>query len=867
MAISIDRRRYPARFALLLLAPIATFYVLTLSHGIQAGDGPELTTAAYRLGVPHPSGYPLYTLTGRLFSLVPLGSIAFRMNLFSALCGAAAAALLGGFLRREGASAVGAAFAAAALATSSALWRESASAEVYTLSLLFLALLLAVSPERRGETRRVFLFSFLAGLALTNHLSLVFLLPVLALRAVFAAGVSRWTAVSSALFFLLGLTPYLYLPVRASLDPLWNWGDPSTLDRFVAHVTGYGYWGYLGEGNTVGRFLSWLGGLGTKLTWGVYLLVPAGVVAMRRSHRPLLILVAGGTLLSLGYTLHFQINDPAAYFLPVYMLLATAIAFSTRFIPTKTAAPLFAVLIVVQAAQNAHSCDLHDRGVMDEYINNLLMTLDEGAALVAEGDSDTFGLLYALHAERRRPDITVWNAVLDLMPDGPLFEDLPTAGGRTRAKRERLRARLRSGGAVYAVSDRDELGLATFELVPYGLLYRYVRIGAAVGARRSGIWKEYHVGEARKVPRDGGYLERILAATYPLQESRLRLAEGKEEDAYTLLRKTEEMGDGLSVVLNNVGLAWYRAGRNDEARRLYTKAAAIARDGLPRLNLAYLSLEEGKVDEAKEHFRWVISHDPRLRYDALFALGRLLTAGGDRAEGERMLRAAAEERPYETAPLVELARSRVDEGRYGEARILFAKADRLAPGERRAGEFSIAAALEAGGETGEAADIYAALTGNPPADGDALEALALLRAGQGRDEEADSLFEILVGFDRNDPSRLNSYAWSLAERNRNLPRALDLARRAADLAPSDPYIADTHGWVLYRLGRCDEAVESLRDAMRLGYRGEGARYRLGLALVCAGKSDEGLALLRSALEADPESPHATEARRLLGGEG
>src|SRR5947199_7419012 len=63
-------------------------YFLTAARDIVVGDSPELITAAVTLGVAHAPGYPLFTVLGHLFSLVPFGSIPFRINLLSAICGA-----------------------------------------------------------------------------------------------------------------------------------------------------------------------------------------------------------------------------------------------------------------------------------------------------------------------------------------------------------------------------------------------------------------------------------------------------------------------------------------------------------------------------------------------------------------------------------------------------------------------------------------------------------------------------------------------------------------------------------------------------------------------------------------------------------
>src|SRR2546428_7482152 len=63
-------------------------YLLTAGRDIVVGDTPELITAAVTLGVPHPPGYPLFTMLGHLFSLMPLGPIPFRLNLFAVTCDA-----------------------------------------------------------------------------------------------------------------------------------------------------------------------------------------------------------------------------------------------------------------------------------------------------------------------------------------------------------------------------------------------------------------------------------------------------------------------------------------------------------------------------------------------------------------------------------------------------------------------------------------------------------------------------------------------------------------------------------------------------------------------------------------------------------
>src|SRR5919108_1918047 len=61
-------------------------YFLTAARDIVVGDTPELITAAATLGVAHEPGYPLFTMLGHLFSLLPFGSVPFRVNLLSVAC-------------------------------------------------------------------------------------------------------------------------------------------------------------------------------------------------------------------------------------------------------------------------------------------------------------------------------------------------------------------------------------------------------------------------------------------------------------------------------------------------------------------------------------------------------------------------------------------------------------------------------------------------------------------------------------------------------------------------------------------------------------------------------------------------------------
>ena len=114
-------------------------YTVTLAPSVEIHNGAELAAASYTLGIAHPAGSPLYCLVGKAFAtLLPLGSVIFRYNLFSALCGALTAAGLFLFARRLGASALAGWMGALLLGVSLVFWFASVEAEVHTLNALLL---------------------------------------------------------------------------------------------------------------------------------------------------------------------------------------------------------------------------------------------------------------------------------------------------------------------------------------------------------------------------------------------------------------------------------------------------------------------------------------------------------------------------------------------------------------------------------------------------------------------------------------------------------------------------------------------------------------------------------------------------------
>ena len=154
-------------------------YLLTLAPTIYNLDSAELTTAAATGGIVRATGYPLYLLLGRVWSWLPIGDVGFRMNLFSAFCGALTIALAERILRRMQVSAWARFAALGLLACAPFFWAMSLIAEVYTLHTALMAgiILLLLRWAESPTPRRLALVGLTVGLSLGHHAATVLLLP------------------------------------------------------------------------------------------------------------------------------------------------------------------------------------------------------------------------------------------------------------------------------------------------------------------------------------------------------------------------------------------------------------------------------------------------------------------------------------------------------------------------------------------------------------------------------------------------------------------------------------------------------------------------------------------------------------------
>lgn len=410
-----------ATAALISLAAYVATLAPDLTWANAATDGGDLITASVTLGVPHPPGYPTYVLAGKLFSLIPIGTIAFRFNLFSAVCMAAATGLLALTARQGPANSFtesitycpedskpaanqlarrhGAALGSALLfAFLPLVWRQAIVSEVYALNLLVVAALVWSLLSRAKQTAP-WLPGLLLGLALTTHLTSLLLAPaVLGLTPV-----RRWPKV--ALGFAIGLLPFLAIPALAQGASPVIWGQPTNLDGWWWLVSAQIYRPNLfslAPGHWLERLAAWLQEPSVLIAIAMSLVV---MVRRRSRHdlpRRAPVLLASVAGLYALYAFFYDTPDSLVFLLPAFLLLS--VLFATIHAGTGR---LLLVLPLLLLVLNFQRIDLSDVNGQRPLVESLLEEAPDRAILFTDGEEETFALWYFLYAERRRSDLIV----------------------------------------------------------------------------------------------------------------------------------------------------------------------------------------------------------------------------------------------------------------------------------------------------------------------------------------------------------------------------------------------------------------------------------------------------------------------------
>ncbi len=385
---------------------------LTWSH--YGTDGGELATAAATLGVPHPPGYPTYVLVGHLFSRLPLGnSIAFRLNLLSAVSGAAAVGLATAavihWTRRNARQPHGPSLAAGlTLAFMPLVWSQAIITEVYALNLALLAAFLWALLGQRSA----WVVGLLLGLSVTTHLTSALMLPL----ALVCTQREEWSSLLGGL--LLGLVPFLALPLLAQSGSPVIWNRPQQLQGWWQIVSARIYRPNvfaLPADRWMDRVQQWSRLFFAQFAWVGAALLPLGVSETwaKKSREQAAILGTAG--LYGAYAFGYNTTDAPVFFLPGLLLLVLPLAdafssiedngYAQGLVGSLGRKGVVFLLPLALLMLNFNGLNLSDDWQVRRLVEPVLEEAPPEAILLTTGDRATFSMWYLHYAEGRRPDV------------------------------------------------------------------------------------------------------------------------------------------------------------------------------------------------------------------------------------------------------------------------------------------------------------------------------------------------------------------------------------------------------------------------------------------------------------------------------
>jgi hypothetical protein len=421
-------------------------YLASLAPGLTwanvGADGGDLIAAAATGGIAHPTGYPLYLLLARLFQFMPIGSLAFRTNLMSAVAAVAAALMVYGLVTRYLSPSlthpVWLAGLAAGLAfgLSPLIWSQAVITEVYTLHSLFVALLLFLSviplSAHFTQKRMDCLLGLIFGLAMGNHLTTLLILPIILFSTIHrkpdSAQGKHWfntwqldggSLLRRLLWMMVGLLVYLVLPLRALSHPPVDWGNPVTLDGFVWLVSGKLYQGLLLSLNfpfvveraqtVIALLLEQFGIIG----------ITASLVGLIVFFKPtrlnfyMLWIAVASSAFAIGYAT----ADAYMYLIPVFLCFAVWIGIGlgrtmeifskqSRIVGLGIGLALILVLLI-QAWKVWPAVDASHDQRAESFGKSVLSIAPAHAIVFANGDEAVFTLWYFQFALRDRTDLAI----------------------------------------------------------------------------------------------------------------------------------------------------------------------------------------------------------------------------------------------------------------------------------------------------------------------------------------------------------------------------------------------------------------------------------------------------------------------------
>ena len=408
---------------LALGAALLTFqvYLITIYPGLFGmGDAAKFSFVGKVLGTPHAPGYPMYVMVSHLFSYVPIGSLAFRMNVLSALLAAVAVYLLYFAARAVGTRPAVAVSAALALGLGRSFWAKAQYAKGYTLTaaLVCAGILLLLRWSQSGRRSHFYGAIAVFAIAVGNHLIIVSLVPALVLHALLTnarLALAPRTLLFAAVMLMVGFSQYSLILIRTWQQAPYLEAQAQTVSELVDVITARRYAYEIGAyqlSDVMQTRVPVVSDLVMReLTWPGLVLVAIGVVVLARRRARDAVLCLGGAAGVIALTMNMSSDEDEGFLLSAFVLLWLLAAVGMEAIWSArrsgesrrwiTAVALLVTIGVPVSLVRANytANDHHRRNFEIRYFNALFAMLPDKSAIVRDQYATNMMINYKILGE------------------------------------------------------------------------------------------------------------------------------------------------------------------------------------------------------------------------------------------------------------------------------------------------------------------------------------------------------------------------------------------------------------------------------------------------------------------------------------
>ncbi len=448
------KKHYPYIVSLILLA----VYIITLAPSVMQIDTGELAAVQAVAGIAHPTGYPLFTILGYLFLLIPLPfTKIYQANLLAAIYCAASAFFFiktifllidhsttlrtadiktkkgnkkgktGSFVFALKDKIAASLFGVFIIGFNLTFWMQSTSTEVYSLqALLFATILYAASrfqASANPSLKECLILAGAAALGFTNHMTTLLIIPGLIFLYFSKMGFGKESLkripLMAGVFAAIIIILYSYLYIRASQNPLLSWGDTSSFDNLLRHISGrqYSVWLFSSIEEAKNQLSNYVSQLPKVFGFFPLFFTLAGIPFIFKLNRKLFHFFLITYIFSVLYTINYSIHDIESYFLLSYIILGIFASFGAlkmlnyfrnKSLDFAAGAGLLGLVVLISFLLNYRMVNSSGTYVYEDYTKAVIGSLPQNSIVFSyQWDYFISSSYYFRLVENYRNDITV----------------------------------------------------------------------------------------------------------------------------------------------------------------------------------------------------------------------------------------------------------------------------------------------------------------------------------------------------------------------------------------------------------------------------------------------------------------------------